>query len=77
MRKCDFCFRVHGVCTSGNVEYFYQHVNELIRDFGLNGLHVNDICDVIEGYNGIGYAKSTDEELSNIKIPSTLNLWPL
>jgi len=55
--------KVHGVCVCDNAEYFYDHIDELIEDYGLDGIKASDICDIIDGYKGIGYAKSTDEEL--------------
>lgn len=33
---------------------------------GLKGVKSRDIIDFIDGYKGDGYAKSTEEELSNI-----------
>ena len=61
-----FNCRIHGVCVCDNAEYFYHHVDELLQDYGLDDIKARDICDIIEGYKGTGYAKSTDEELGNI-----------
>ena len=56
---------MHGVCVCDNAEYFYDHIDELVEDYGLDGIKASNICDIIDGYKGIGYAKSTDEELGN------------
>ena len=57
-----FC-RVHGVCVSDNANYYYDHIDELINDYDLKDVKARDICDIIDGYKGLGYAKSTNEEL--------------
>lgn len=65
---CGFS-RVHAVCVCDDADYFYQHVDEQLHCLGLiegaNGtpLRARDMVDIIEGYKGQGYGKSTDEEL--------------
>lgn len=58
--------KIHGVCVCDNAEYFYQHVDELIEDYGITGVKGSDICDIIDGYKGRGYAKTTDEEMEQL-----------
>ena len=44
--------------------YFLGHIDEQLRDLGLEGVKASDIASVIEGYKGRGYGLSTDSELS-------------
>jgi len=55
--------RVHGVCVCDNAQYFYDAADAILRDMGAPWQSSRDIVDVIEGYVGMGYAQSTDEEL--------------
>ncbi|XP_065056440.1 uncharacterized protein LOC135684731 isoform X2 [Rhopilema esculentum] len=55
--------KVHGVCVCDTADYFYDHIDELIGEYGLQDVKARDICDVIDGYKGEGYGKSTQEEL--------------
>lgn len=57
-----------GVCDSPS--YFYGHINETIEGLGLHDLKAEDLLSVYSG-QGLGYAKSTDEELNFIKKVST------
>ena len=57
-----------------NADYFHGHIDETIRALGLSEdykgrTHVRsrDIIDIIEGYKGQGYGRSTDEELGEFK----------
>ena len=34
-----------------------------MEELGLNDVKARDICDIIDGHKGRGYALSTDEEL--------------
>ncbi len=61
--------RVHAVCVCDNEDYFYQHVDEQLGTLGLTQdregrpLRAKDLVDIIDGYKGLGYGKSTEEEL--------------
>ncbi len=63
--------RVHGVCVCDNADYFHGHIDEELQAFGLTTdregkpLRSRDIVDVIEGYKGLGYGLSTEEELGS------------
>ena len=61
--------RVHAVCVCDKADYFYQHVDEQLHCLGLAGeaggetLRARDMVDFIEGYQGRGYGRSTEDEL--------------
>jgi len=55
--------RVHGVCVCDDAAYFLGHIDEHLKDLGLEGVKASDITSVIEGYKGRGYGLSTDSEL--------------
>jgi len=61
--------RVHAVCVSDNEEYFYQRIDAQLETQGLtlnaegNALRARDLVDIIDGYKGLGYSRSTEEEL--------------
>ena len=44
--------------------YFLGHIDEQLRDLGLEGVKASGIASIIEGYKGRGYSLSTDSELS-------------
>lgn len=62
-------FRVHGVCACENADYFYDHTESEMTELGLTQtpsggvLKARDIVDLIDGYVGVGYTLSTEEEL--------------
>lgn len=58
--------RIHGVSVCDNADYFYNHVDTSIKEYGLENVNARDICHVIDGYKGKGYGKSTDEELEQL-----------
>ena len=57
------------MCICADAAYFHTHINQQLEVFGLTSdpqgesLHSHDIVDIIDGYQGRGYALSTDEEL--------------
>ena len=66
------------MCVCDTAEYFYDHVDQQLVEFGLTTHHssnsdrsdgegkslcARDIVDVIEGYKGRGYGLNTEEEL--------------
>ena len=58
------------MCVCDNAEYFYSEANGYMQQLGLTEaadgtpLKSSDLMDIIDGYKGLGYALSTDEELS-------------
>jgi len=63
--------RVHGFSTSDSPDYFYNHIDkQVIRDIAGNSTHsVPSARDLVHlrDVKGIGYAKSTTEELEFIR----------
>lgn len=55
--------RVHAVSVSDNAEYFHNHCNEMLQEMGLSDVRSEDILNVIDGYKGLGYGLSTQEEM--------------
>ena len=58
------------MCVLDSFDYFHCCINELLQKYGFEGLVMEDICDVMQDYKGMGFAKSTDEELGNNNIAS-------
>ena len=62
-------YRVHAVCVCDTADYFYNHIDEHLEVYGLTKdsegkpLKAREMVDIVEGYKGLGYGKSTDEEL--------------
>lgn len=58
-------FRVHAFCVCDNSKYFYKHLKEQFLDlFGHDtGVNTNDLVNIIECSRGLGYAKSTRDEM--------------
>ena len=57
------------MCVCDNANYFYDHVDNQLTQLGLTQtpsggvVRARDILDIIDGYKGLGYAQSTEEEL--------------
>lgn len=49
-----------------NAQYFHNHVNDTLKMLNAN-LKSEDILDIIDDYKGIGYAKSTKQELELLR----------
>ncbi|XP_060084940.1 uncharacterized protein LOC132564287 [Ylistrum balloti] len=56
--------RCHGVIVCNYTKsYFHDHVDQVLRETGLpDDIKANAIVDIIEGYQGDGYNKSTQKE---------------
>ena len=65
----SFDHRVHAVCVCDDAETFYKHTSEELVAYGLtvgeqgSPLNSRDILDLIEGYIGVGYGKTTSSDL--------------
>jgi D-cysteine desulfhydrase len=62
--------KLHAVGVCDSPSYFYNHINEVAKELGLSGLDAESIVSIYPG-QGIGYARSTTEELQFIKEIST------
>jgi len=57
------------LCVCDNEEYFYQRIDARLETLGLtlnaegNALRARDLVDIIDGYKGLGYSRSTEGEL--------------
>lgn len=58
-------FKIHSFCVCDNSNYFYNHLKKEFNDlFGSeNKLDTNSLVNIIQCSRGLGYAKSTIEEL--------------
>ena len=54
--------------------YFYQKINEDLQIGGLN-VPAEEIIDIIDGYKGKGYGKSTEEELGWFWLINICRFW--
>ena len=66
-----FLPRIHAVCVCDQAEYFYEHIDDQLKQYNLldsegKQLRAVDIVDIIDGYKGTGYSLSTKEELGMI-----------
>lgn len=62
--------KLHAVGVCDSPSYFYNHINEVAKELGLSNLDAESIISIYPG-QGIGYARSTTEELEFIKKIST------
>ena len=64
--------RVHAVCVCDDAKYFYSHVDQQLQAYGITHnpegkpVRARDIVDIIDGYKGEGYGRSTEEELGQL-----------
>eukprot|EP01105_Mastigella_eilhardi_P024270 TRINITY_DN6304_c0_g1_i1.p1 TRINITY_DN6304_c0_g1~~TRINITY_DN6304_c0_g1_i1.p1 ORF type:complete len:358 (-),score=104.98 TRINITY_DN6304_c0_g1_i1:72-1145(-) len=65
MRICRPDVRVSGVSVCDDAAYFHAEVNAILADLHLPW-HSEELVSMIDGYKGIGYALSTEEELKFI-----------
>lgn len=63
--------KIHGITIGLKADFVHNHVNEMIRAMGLVDVKSKDIVDIIDGYIGDGYAKSTDEDHNLYKTIAT------
>ena len=70
MHLCRHKAKLHAIGVCDSPSYFYGHIDETIRGLGLPDLNAEDIISVYPG-QGLGYAKSSIEELNFIKKVST------
>ena len=70
MHLCKHKAKVHAIGVCDSPSYFYGHIDETIKGLGLHDLIAQDLVTVYPG-QGLGYARSTDEELKFIKKVST------
>ncbi|XP_066914032.1 uncharacterized protein [Clytia hemisphaerica] len=54
--------RVHGICVSDNSDYFYEHIAKSLEAYHIRATKTRQICDIMDGYKGEGYAKITPED---------------
>lgn len=57
--------KCHAINVSDNAAYFYNKINEDLQTGGLD-VQAEDIIDIIDGYKGLGYGVSTQDELEDI-----------
>lgn len=66
--------KCHAVNVCDDAEYFYQKINEDLQIGGLD-IQAEELIDIIDGYKGKGYGRSTEEELEDIlKISRTTGI---
>ena len=57
------------MCVCDSADLFYQHIETQLEAFGLTEdtqgrpIKARDLVDIVDGYKGLGYGKSTEEEL--------------
>lgn len=58
--------RVHGVNVTWHADYFYQRIQDILDQMNAP-FNSRELIDVIDGYVGLGYAKSRPEELELLR----------
>ena len=57
------------MCVCDSADLFYQHIESQLEAFGLTEdaqgrpIKARDLVDIVDGYKGLGYGKSTEDEL--------------
>ena len=75
--------RVHAVCILYDSEYFYKHISGELEAFGLTTddqgqpIRAQDLVDIVDGYFGLGYGKSTEKDLGTYCNVSKSNIMVL
>lgn len=61
-------FKVHAFCVCDSSKYFYDHLTQMITDlFGVEvNLNAKDLVNIVQCSKGLGYAKSTVDEIKFI-----------
>ncbi|RDD45412.1 Bifunctional D-cysteine desulfhydrase/1-aminocyclopropane-1-carboxylate deaminase, mitochondrial [Trichoplax sp. H2] len=56
--------KMHAICICSDANYFYQHIDETLQQLKLSDqVKARDIVDIIDGYAGLGYGLSTEDEM--------------
>ena len=55
-------YRIHGVSIGIPVNSCYKLVDDHIKELGLVDVDAHDIVDLVDGYIGLGYGKSSQQE---------------
>ena len=56
--------KLHAICICSDSNYFYQHIDDTLESLQLNDqVKARDIVDIIDGYAGLGYGLSTQDEI--------------
>ena len=58
----SFTHRCHAVNVCDDAAYFYHEINEDLQIGGLD-VQAEELIDIVNGFKGKGYGKSTEEEL--------------
>eukprot|EP00052_Salpingoeca_macrocollata_P034980 m.13188 g.13188 ORF g.13188 m.13188 type:complete len:354 (-) comp7275_c0_seq1:23-1084(-) len=56
--------RIHGIPVCDDADYFYNHIDELLTAVLPENMRIGarDIVSIIDGYKGLGYGRSAQEE---------------
>ena len=57
-----YILRIHAVTIGLLRDVCYRLVDEHIKDLGLIDVNAHDILEIVDGYVGLGYGKSSKEE---------------
>ena len=68
MTLCIVCVRIHAVSIGIPVDSCYKLVDDHIKELGLIDINARDIVDLIDGYIGLSYGKSTKEEMGKYRV---------
>lgn len=59
-------YRIHGVSIGIPVDSCYKLVDDHVKELGLVDVNAHDIVDLVDGYIGLGYGKSSQQEMGRL-----------
>ena len=59
-------YRIHGVSIGIPVDSCYKLVDDHVKELGLVDVNARDIVDLVDGYIGLGYGKSSQQEMGKL-----------
>ena len=59
-------YRIHGVSIGIPVDSCYKLVDDHVKELGLVDVNAHDIVDLVDGYIGLGYGKSSQQEMGKL-----------
>lgn len=59
-------FKIHAFNVCDTAQYFYQHLDDQLKEIGLDKYRSHDLVNIVDGFKGLGYGLSTNKELELI-----------
>ena len=62
------CVRIHAVPIGIPADSCYKLVDDHIKELGLVTVNAHDILEIIDGYIGLGYGRSSKQEMGKHRV---------